>query len=366
MTRSEAYELSRRRRRGLGRRGRPADRSGSRSAGHGALARRRPGMACSTRLPPARDRGPVRAPRSGVIVVSTLAAPRSAPLRPERLPGLPCFARQSARDVRGRRRAAPDGRLGPRLGLRRRHGRADPGQGHVLTALSRVLVRRTADLVPNHVLARSDDCPTALHPWPWTDRGAGVAPGAAAPSASTSSASCAATWPARAGPNTAAHGTMAGEPLPPGLVESQQLPRADLHASDQGRSGHDENISRARLAACSVASAGGAAGSASSLDSIRLARRTPPERGLILADTKFEFGWLDGELLLIDEALTPDSSRYWPADAIARAARSRASTSSSCATIWSQPAGTRSRRHRRYPMTWYERPRRNTARPICG
>ena len=70
-----------------------------------------------------------------------------------------------------------------------------------------------------------------------------------------------------------------------------------------------------------------------SLAMYRYGRDYARERGIIIADTKFEFGWLDDEIILIDEALTPDSSRFWPADAVpARAAHSPASTSSSSAT----------------------------------
>ena len=58
------------------------------------------------------------------------------------------------------------------------------------------------------------------------------------------------------------------------------------------------------------------------------------ERGIIIADTKFEFGSIDGELHVIDEILTPDSSRFWARRRTARAGRSRASTSSTCATGW--------------------------------
>src|SRR5262249_15509490 len=81
----------------------------------------------------------------------------------------------------------------------------------------------------------------------------------------------------------------------------------------KAESGHDENISRARLASIVGAPL------AAQLERLSLALYTfgaayAQQRGLLLADTKFEFGHLDGQLILIDEALTPDSSRYWPAD----------------------------------------------------
>jgi len=107
-------------------------------------------------------------------------------------------------------------------------------------------------------------------------------------------------------------GTLAGEPLPPGLVEADLLPSPLFSPATKAQSGHDENIpfqgviDRLGLA------------TAESLRKLSLAiyeagARVAEERGIVLADTKFEFG-IDsaGSLLLIDEVLTPDSSRYWP------------------------------------------------------
>ena len=74
------------------------------------------------------------------------------------------------------------------------------------------------------------------------------------------------------------------------------------------------------------------------------AREFAATKGIIIADTKFEFGTMGGELILIDEVLTPDSSRFWPARTSTRPAGGRrALTSSSCATIWRASALTRSR-----------------------
>jgi phosphoribosylaminoimidazole-succinocarboxamide synthase len=109
-------------------------------------------------------------------------------------------------------------------------------------------------------------------------------------------------------------GTMHGSPLPAGLVEAAPLPEPVFTPSTKAEVGdHDENISFARavelvgedlanqLRDTSVALY--AAGAALAY-----------ERGFIIADTKFEFGLVDGELVLADEVLTPDSSRFWPAD----------------------------------------------------
>ncbi len=79
------------------------------------------------------------------------------------------------------------------------------------------------------------------------------------------------------------------------------------------------------------------------------AARYAETRGIIIADTKFEFGFVGGELVLGDEVLTPDSSRFWPADTYRPAARSSPSTSNSCATTWNRFTGTSSRRRRRCP-----------------
>ena len=90
---------------------------------------------------------------------------------------------------------------------------------------------------------------------------------------------------------------------------------------------------------------------------------TAAERGIILADTKFEFGFAGGELMLVDEVGTPDSCRFWPADELrAGGARSRRSTSSSCATGWMRAGGTTSLRPRRCRTTSWPAPRHATAR----
>ena len=110
-------------------------------------------------------------------------------------------------------------------------------------------------------------------------------------------------------------GTLAGEPLPAGLLESQQLPEPLFTPATKADAGHDENISIARDWRTCVGAATARSASQSQPALLRCRRRaTRRERGIILADTKFEFGWLDGALILIDEALTPDSSRFWPAD----------------------------------------------------
>ncbi len=107
-----------------------------------------------------------------------------------------------------------------------------------------------------------------------------------------------------------ASGTVCGIPLPPGLGDGSRLDPAIFTPATKAESGHDENIPFERV----VAIAGRTTAEAlrgRSLAIYEEARARAWERGLVLADTKFEFGFVDGALTLIDEALTPDSSRYW-------------------------------------------------------
>jgi len=109
-----------------------------------------------------------------------------------------------------------------------------------------------------------------------------------------------------------ATGAVCGIPLPPGLQESQRLEPALFTPSTKAETGHDENIAFARVEQ-TLGRERAAEVRDVSLEIYRRARAHAEERGIILADTKFEFGVRDGRLLWIDEALTPDSSRFWPA-----------------------------------------------------
>ena len=110
-------------------------------------------------------------------------------------------------------------------------------------------------------------------------------------------------------------GTMHGAPLPEGLLESQQLPEAVFTPSTKAEVGeHDENISF-EAAAALVGDSLAAKLRDVSLELYRRGADWARERGIIIADTKFELGLVDGELVLCDEVLTPDSSRFWPTDA---------------------------------------------------
>ena len=107
--------------------------------------------------------------------------------------------------------------------------------------------------------------------------------------------------------------SVCGVPLQAGLTESDRLDEPIFTPATKEESGHDENISFDRM----VEIVGGDVAEElreRSLDIYRRGAEFAKERGLIIADTKFEWGELDGELILIDEVLTPDSSRFWPAD----------------------------------------------------
>ena len=109
-------------------------------------------------------------------------------------------------------------------------------------------------------------------------------------------------------------GTLAGEPLPRGLTESARLDPPIFSPATKAEAGHDENITFAHVARALGRQPAERLRTAS-LSLYQAGRTYAADRGIIIADTKFEFGTTaDGELLVIDEMLTPDSSRFWPAD----------------------------------------------------
>jgi phosphoribosylaminoimidazole-succinocarboxamide synthase len=107
--------------------------------------------------------------------------------------------------------------------------------------------------------------------------------------------------------------SVCGIKLPPGLKQASKLPEPIFTPATKADAGHDENIDMKR---CAEILGKETAERAKDLSlQIYLAGRDhAAQRGIIVADTKFEFGTIDGQLLLIDEVLTPDSSRFWPAD----------------------------------------------------
>ncbi len=108
-------------------------------------------------------------------------------------------------------------------------------------------------------------------------------------------------------------GTVCGIRLPAGLTESARLPEPIFTPATKAESGHDENITFEQM----VDAVGREVSEELRRRSIDVFQRGAAyalQRGIIIADTKFEFGQVDGQILLIDEVLTPDSSRFWPAD----------------------------------------------------
>ncbi|MGA8573657.1 MAG: phosphoribosylaminoimidazolesuccinocarboxamide synthase [Desulfobaccales bacterium] len=187
-----------------------------------------------------------------------------------------------------------------------------PDKGRILTRLSAFWFRLLAPLTPNHLISLEvDDFPPACRPYRELLQGRTMLARKCRP------------LPVEcivrgylSGSGWAEYrqtGAIGGLHLPAGLVESQQLSEPLFTPSTKAELGtHDENISREQMAA-SVGPELAARVQDLSLNLYRRARDWAEPRGIIIADTKFEFGLADGgELLLIDEALTPDSSRFWP------------------------------------------------------
>jgi phosphoribosylaminoimidazole-succinocarboxamide synthase len=184
-----------------------------------------------------------------------------------------------------------------------------PDKGRVLTQLSLFWFETLRDVVPNHVVSGSQF------------------PGAASAfqeQLAGRSMLCRRTQPvpiecvvrgylAGSGwKDYRSTGEICGVDLPPGLHESDRLPTAIFTPSTKATTGHDENITFDET----VARIGGARAEQLRAISLELYRRAvayAEPRGILLADTKFEFGLIGDELIWIDEALTPDSSRFWPA-----------------------------------------------------
>ena len=146
--------------------------------------------------------------------------------------------------------------------------------------------------------------------------------------------------------------TVCGISLPPGLRQCERLPNSIFTPATKEESGHDINISFEEM----VSRIGESTATQlrnRTLELYTLAARHAEERGVIIADTKFEFGRLpDGRLILIDEVLTPDSSRFWPANEYVPGGIRPASTSSMSGIIWRVWIGINSRQPRRCRMTW--------------
>jgi phosphoribosylaminoimidazole-succinocarboxamide synthase len=172
-------------------------------------------------------------------------------------------------------------------------------KGRVLTGLSGFWFARTRQIVPNHLLAlredgRSTECrKLEMLPIECVVRGYLAGSG----------------WK-----DYVATGEVCGHRLPSGLAESEQLPQPIFTPATKAQSGHDENIDRAAAAELVGAERFDEVES-TALELYSFVSAYARERGIILADTKLEFGIdTNGALVLGDEAFTPDSSRFWPAD----------------------------------------------------
>jgi phosphoribosylaminoimidazole-succinocarboxamide synthase len=173
-----------------------------------------------------------------------------------------------------------------------------PDKGRVLTGLSGFWFARTRQIAPNHLLALRDDGRSTecrrleMLPLECVVRGYITGSG----------------WK-----DYLATGEVCGHVLPKGLTESERLPQSLFTPSTKAQTGHDENISRDQAA--ELIGDRFEEVERTALDLYRFAAAHAESRGIILADTKFELGLdADGALVLADEAFTPDSSRFWPAD----------------------------------------------------
>jgi phosphoribosylaminoimidazole-succinocarboxamide synthase len=174
-----------------------------------------------------------------------------------------------------------------------------PDKGRVLTGLSGYWFARTQNVVANHLLALRDDGRSTeckrLEMLPIECVVRGYLSGSG--------------WK-----DYKATGAVCGQQLPEGLVESQQLPRPIFTPATKAQTGHDENIDRAAAIEL-VGEERYDEAEATALALYELVSEHARERGIILADTKLEFGIDEtGALVLGDEAFTPDSSRFWPVD----------------------------------------------------
>jgi len=172
-----------------------------------------------------------------------------------------------------------------------------PDKGRVLTGLSAFWFARTRDLIPNHLLELGEDGRTMtcrrLEMLPVELVVRGYLAGSGWTDYRETAAVC-------------------GHVLPTGLQESSALPAPIVTPATKAAEGHDENIDEERAAELCGESRYLAA-RAAALDLYRFGAQHAEARGIILADTKFEFGvGADGTVVLADEAMTPDSSRFWP------------------------------------------------------
>jgi phosphoribosylaminoimidazole-succinocarboxamide synthase len=187
-----------------------------------------------------------------------------------------------------------------------------PDKGRVLTGLSGLWCSRTADIVANHVVSTDRDS----FPGPFSDEPALAGRSVLVRRADVVPIECVARG-YLSGSGWAQYrerGEVCGVPLPPGLVGSDRLPEPIFTPTTKAASGHDLPLTPAEA----IDLVGRGLYEGLKERTLRVYERLAEiaeARGILVADTKLEFGFADGELILIDEIGTPDSSRFWPADA---------------------------------------------------
>ena len=186
-----------------------------------------------------------------------------------------------------------------------------PDKGRILTAVASYWFAATEDLVPNHFRG-NPGWPAALEPYRAALEGRAVVVEKTRPlpvECVVRGYLAGSGWK-----EYQADGSVCGVPLPPGLRLADRLPEPIFTPATKAEEGHDENISFERMA--EIVGADLAARLRDLSQALyRRGAELAAQRGILLADTKFEFGLSEaGDLILIDEALTPDSSRYWLAD----------------------------------------------------
>jgi len=185
-----------------------------------------------------------------------------------------------------------------------------PDKGRVLTQLSLFWFEKLADIVPHHVIA-AKDFTGELGPYASALEGRAMLVRRTEPlpiECVVRGYISGSGWK-----DYQKTGAICGISLPPGLRESDRLPEPIFTPSTKATTGHDENISFEQT----VSTIGRPLAEKLRDTSITIYKRAAEHaaaRGIIIADTKFEFGLIGGDLIWIDEALTPDSSRFWPAD----------------------------------------------------
>jgi phosphoribosylaminoimidazole-succinocarboxamide synthase len=188
-----------------------------------------------------------------------------------------------------------------------------PNKGRVLTAMTSFWVDHLGDVIGNHLVSTDlADCPAAVQDPAFAGRvmlchRAEMLPVECIVRGRLTGSA----WK-----EYKAAGTMHGQELPAGLQESAALPEPVFTPSTKAEVGlHDENITFEK-AVDLIGSELAEQARTASLELFSRASAWAAERGIVIADTKFELGLHDGELILCDEVLTPDSSRFWPADAV--------------------------------------------------